>query len=250
LAAETLVNASGVNAFYGKSHVLHNLDLQIEAGRIVGLLGRNGVGKSTTLKTIIGLVNPLSGSITFKGRRVDGLRPYQIARMGIGYVPEERRIFPDLSVRENLIMGMKTKDRGSVEGGWDIERVYAMFPGLKSRDRIRGGYLSGGEQQMLSIGRTLMGNPELLLLDEPTEGLAPQIVEKLIEVIQEIHRSGVTILLVEQKTDVIMQLAQSVWVMSKGEIVFRGTAADFLTRPDIQKAYLECGGVNSICVEA
>jgi branched-chain amino acid transport system ATP-binding protein len=227
-----------VNTFYDKSHILHDVTMEIGEGQIVGLLGRNGVGKSTTLKSIIGIVTPSSGSIRFKGRELVGLKSYQIANLGIGYVPEDRRIFPTLTVRQNLLMGMKSgkKDRGK---GWSIEKVYECFSRLKVRDGFKGGNLSGGEQQMLTMGRTLMGDPELILLDEPTEGLAPQIVETVASVIEEIHRAGTSVLLVEQSMDVIMSLAHIVLIMNKGEIVFKGTPDDLRARPDVREKYLE-----------
>ncbi len=228
-----------INTFYEKSHILHNVSLEIEEGDIVGLLGRNGVGKSTTIKSIIGTVPPKSGSIRFQGRETVGLQPYQLARLGIGYVPEERRIFPTLTVRENLLMGMKSGKKPTQDKGWTIEGIYQFFPALRERDSFKGGYLSGGEQQMLTIGRTLMGDPRLILLDEPTEGLAPQIVEAVANVIREIHRSGVSVLLVEQSMDIVMDLANGILIMNKGEIVFKGTPEELNARPELREKYLE-----------
>lgn len=228
-----------INTFYEKSHILHNVSLEIEEGDIVGLLGRNGVGKSTTIKSIIGTVPPKSGSIRFQGRETVGLQPYQLARLGIGYVPEERRIFPTLTVRENLLMGMKSGKKPTQDKGWTIEGIYQFFPALRERDSFKGGYLSGGEQQMLTIGRTLMGDPRLILLDEPTEGLAPQIVEAVANVIGEIHRSGVSVLLVEQSMDIVMDLANGILIMNKGEIVFKGTPEELNARPELREKYLE-----------
>jgi branched-chain amino acid transport system ATP-binding protein len=228
-----------INTFYEKSHILHNVSLEIKEGEVVGLLGRNGVGKSTTIKSIIGTVPPKSGSIRFQGRETVGLQPYQLARLGIGYVPEERRIFPTLTVRENLLMGMKSGKKPTQDKGWTIEGIYQFFPALRERDSFKGGYLSGGEQQMLTIGRTLMGDPRLILLDEPTEGLAPQIVEAVANVIGEIHRSGVSVLLVEQSMDIVMDLANGILIMNKGEIVFKGTPEELNARPELREKYLE-----------
>lgn len=228
-----------INTFYEKSHILHNVSLEIKEGEVVGLLGRNGVGKSTTIKSIIGTVPPKSGSIRFQGRETVGLQPYQLARLGIGYVPEERRIFPTLTVRENLLMGMKSGKKPTQDKGWTIEGIYQFFPALRERDSFKGGYLSGGEQQMLTIGRTLMGDPRLILLDEPTEGLAPQIVEAVANVIREIHRSGVSVLLVEQSMDIVMDLANGILIMNKGEIVFKGTPEELNARPELREKYLE-----------
>lgn len=228
-----------INTFYEKSHILHNISLEIKEGEVVGLLGRNGVGKSTTIKSIIGTVPPKSGSIRFQGRETVGLQPYQLARLGIGYVPEERRIFPTLTVRENLLMGMKSGKKPTQDKGWTIEGIYQFFPALRERDSFKGGYLSGGEQQMLTIGRTLMGDPRLILLDEPTEGLAPQIVEAVANVIREIHRSGVSVLLVEQSMDIVMDLANGILIMNKGEIVFKGTPEELNARPELREKYLE-----------
>ena len=228
-----------INTFYEKSHILHNISLEIKEGEVVGLLGRNGVGKSTTIKRIIGTVPPKSGSIRFQGRETVGLQPYQLARLGIGYVPEERRIFPTLTVRENLLIGMKSGKKPTQDKGWTIEGIYQFFPALRERDSFKGGYLSGGEQQMLTIGRTLMGDPRLILLDEPTEGLAPQIVEAVANVIREIHRSGVSVLLVEQSMDIVMDLANGILIMNKGEIVFKGTPEELNARPELREKYLE-----------
>jgi len=234
-----MLKVSQINTYYEKSHILHSVSLEIKADEIIGLLGRNGVGKSTTIKSIIGVVPPQSGSILFQGKETIGLQPYQLARLGIGYVPEERRIFPPLTVRENLLMGMKHGKKPNQDNGWTIERIYHFFPALRERDSIKGGYLSGGEQQMLTIGRTLMGDPRLILLDEPTEGLAPQVVETVANVIREIHRSGVSVLLVEQSMEVIMDLANGVLIMAKGEIVFRGTPEELRALPEVRERYLE-----------
>jgi branched-chain amino acid transport system ATP-binding protein len=229
-----------LHAHYGTSHVLHGVSLTVEPGQCVCLLGRNGVGKSTTLKAIMGLLRPSDGSVVFTGRSIAGLLPHRIARLGLGYVPEDRRIFPTISVRENLSMGLKRGAPGNGDGaGWTLERVYEFFPRLRERERQRAGTLSGGEQQMLTIGRTLMGNPALLLVDEPTEGLAPMIVEQVEGILREIHRSGTSILLVEQSLETALSLAQHVYVMSKGQIVFSGSVQELGARDDVRTQYLE-----------
>ncbi|OGP48302.1 MAG: ABC transporter ATP-binding protein [Deltaproteobacteria bacterium RBG_13_51_10] len=232
-----LLEVNEINTFYGKSHILHGISLEAEKGEIVTLLGRNGVGKSTTLKSIIGLAPPQRGSIRFQGEELVGLRPYKICRRGIGYVPEDRRIFPQLTVRQNLLIGLRNGQPG--EKSWTIERIYSRFPALAERDIQKGGFLSGGEQQMLTIGRTLMGNPKLLLTDEPTEGLAPLLVEMVISILTEVKKEGGSILLVSQAMDVALELAEKIYVMSKGKIVFRGTEKDFSADEGIRKKYLE-----------
>jgi branched-chain amino acid transport system ATP-binding protein len=229
-----MLEVRDIDAYYDKSHILHRVSLDIGDGEIVGLLGRNGVGKSTTLKSIMGMVRP-KGSILFNSRETAGLKPYRIANMGIGYVPEDRRVFPTLTVRQNLLLGMK---RGK-SSEWTIDKIYHFFPRLKERDQSRSGNLSGGEQQMLTIGRTLMGDPSLVLVDEPTEGLAPQVVETVVAVIQEIHRLGASVLLVEQSMDVVLDLARTVLVMNKGEIVFKGTPEELKGSPEVMERYLE-----------
>lgn len=231
-----MLELKNINAFYDKSHILHDVSFTVKEGEIVGLLGRNGVGKSTTLKSIMGIVQPKAGSIQFNGKEGVGCKPYQMARLGIGYVPEDRRIFPTLTVRQNLLLGMKSRKKNT---GWTIDRVYDSFPRLKDRDPYKAGNLSGGEQQMLTIGRTLMGDPTLILIDEPTEGLAPQVVETVVGVIEEIHRSGVSVLLVEQSMDVVLDLAHSVLIMNKGEIVFRGTPEELRVSHEVVEKYLE-----------
>ena len=232
-----LLAVEDLHAHYGKSHILHGVSLGVDTGEIVCLLGRNGVGKSTTLKTIMGLVEPSRGTVIFKGAPLVGLPPYRVARLGLGYVPEERRIFPTITVRENLLMGVKPGAAG--DGGWTLERVYGFFPRLRERERQRAGTLSGGEQQMLTIGRTLMGNPDLLLVDEPTEGLAPMIVEQVERILGEIHRSGIPVLLVEQSMETALALAQRAYVMSKGQIVFSGSVRELQDNEAVRKQYLE-----------
>lgn len=235
--SNVLLKVEEIHTFYGKSHILQGVSLEIRRGEIVGLLGRNGVGKSTTLKSIIGLATPSKGSIQFKGEEVVGLRPHKICRLGLGFVPEERRIFPGLTVRENLLIGMKGNH--PVDDPWTIEKIYTDFPQLAKRDRQKGRYLSGGEQQMLTIGRTLMGNPELLLVDEPTEGLAPGIVEMVIQIIRGINEKGCSVLIVEHAIDVVLSLATRAYVMSKGKIVFTGTGQEVHDNGEVRKRYLE-----------
>jgi branched-chain amino acid transport system ATP-binding protein len=232
-----LLEVDDIHTFYGKSHILHGVTMDLAEGETVTLLGRNGVGKSTTLKSIAGLAPPRRGSVRFKGQEGAGLKPYQLCRMGIGYVPEERRIFPKLTVRQNLLVGMKPKQQNA--GPWTIEKVYSMFPRLEERDGQRGGNLSGGEQQMLTIGRTLMGNPDVVLVDEPTEGLAPLLVQMVAELLRSIHDEGHSILLVEQAMDVALNLADRAYVMSKGEIVWKGTPDELRDDDQARKTYLE-----------
>jgi branched-chain amino acid transport system ATP-binding protein len=233
-----LLKIKDIHAFYEESHVLRGISLDVDLGEIVSLLGRNGVGKSSTLKSIIGLLAPRSGQVLFKDRDVAGLPPHTIASLGVGYVPEDRRIFPRLTVRENLLMGIKPGQKETANG-WSVEKIYDYFPTLKARDRQKGAYLSGGEQQMLTIGRALMGEPEVLLLDEPTEGLAPLIVETLEQVITDVHEHGVAILLVEQNMRVVLRLAKRIYVISKGKIVFQGSGEDLKDAEDIREKYLE-----------
>ncbi len=237
---KAMLKLEKVNTFYEKSHVLFDVSLEVNKGEIVALVGRNGVGKTTTLSTIMGLTPPRTGTITFKDEEIAGKKAYQIAMAGIGFVPEERWIFPTLTVNQNLLMGIKPGQMGKkVEDGWTIERAYEFFPTLAARKNQKGEVLSGGEMQMLTIVRTLMGNPELILIDEATEGLAPLIVEKVNEVIREINHHGTTVLLVEQKLSVCLGLAHRIYVLSKGEIKWNGTPGELEQREDIRKHYLE-----------
>jgi branched-chain amino acid transport system ATP-binding protein len=228
-----------IHTYLGKGHVLDGVSLDVEKGEIVALLGRNGVGKSTTLKSIVGLASVQRGSIRFNEEEMAGLKPYQICRKGVGYVPEERRIFPHLTVRQNLLLGMKPNQK--VDNPWTIDKVYTHFPRLKDRDGQKGGNLSGGEQQMLTIGRTLTGNPDLLLVDEPTEGLSPAMIEAVIQILRQINGEGRSILLVEHAIDVALALAKRAYVMSKGKIVFTGTSAELYAAEDVRRQYLEVG---------
>ncbi|NDW07335.1 ABC transporter ATP-binding protein [Jiella pacifica] len=233
----SLLEVKGLHAHYGKSHILHGIDMQVPEAAILSLLGRNGSGRSTLLKAMMGLVPPTAGSVTLDGRQLVGRRPYDICRQGIGYVPEERLIFPNLTVDENLAMGTQKGTPGA--HCWSVEEMYGYFPRLKERRAIRAGYLSGGEQQMLTICRSLLGNPRLLLIDEPTEGLAPKIVEVVMEVILDIGRRGVAVVLVEQKLTIALKVAREVVVMGHGELVFRGTPGELAETPDIRRRWLE-----------
>ena len=232
-----LLKVDDIHTYYGKSHVLQGVSLGVEKGEIVALLGRNGVGKSTTLKSIAGLVSPQKGSVQFKGEDLVGLRAYKVSRQGIGYVPEERRIFPTLTVRQNLLVGMKPIQH--IDDPWTIEKIYGYFPQLQKRDGQKGGHLSGGEQQMLTIARTLMGNPELLLVDEPMEGLAPLLVELVVNILHAINTGGCSIIVVEHSIDVALGLARRAYVMSKGKIVFEGTGEALYGDEGVRKKYLE-----------
>jgi branched-chain amino acid transport system ATP-binding protein len=225
----------GLNAYYGKSHILQGVELDVGAGEVVSLIGRNGVGRSTTLKAIIGEVPPV-GSIHFKGREIAGMPSYRIARLGLGYVPENRDIFPGLTVRQNLILGLKDTRR---HGRWRIEDMLAMFPNLAERADARAGVLSGGEKQMLTICRTLMGDPELIMIDEPTEGLAPLIVAQVAKFMTEIARRGIAILLVEQKLKIALEISARVYVMGHGAIVFEGTPGELTMNQALRREWLE-----------
>lgn len=233
----SLLEVRGLHAHYGKSHILHGVDLTIAEATIVSLLGRNGSGRSTTLKAIMGLVQPSAGTVCLAGRDLAGRRPYEICRHGIGFVPEERLVFPNLTIEENLLMGMQPPVPGAP--AWTVAEMYDYFPRLKERRAVRAGYLSGGEQQMLTMCRSLLGNPRLLLIDEPTEGLAPKIVEVVMEVILDIRRRGVAVVLVEQKLTIALKVASQVMVMGHGEIVFGGTPEQLAGRPEVRRDWLE-----------
>jgi branched-chain amino acid transport system ATP-binding protein len=234
-----ILSVSNMHSYYGKSHILQGVNLGLAPGEMACLLGRNGVGKSTTLKSIMGLVKPRQGSIRFKNEDIQGRQPYEIARLGLGYVPEERRIFKSLTVHENLLIGIKrpsTDSRGQV---WTVDRVFESFPRLAERRNLKGGYLSGGEQQMLTIARTLMGNPDLILVDEPTEGLAPLVAEAVLEMLAAISATGIAILLVEQNYKAALKLAQGFFIMSKGRIVFQGDGRELAAAEEVRQKYLE-----------
>ncbi len=235
MSAEPMLSVRDLHAYYGKSHVLRGVTLDIMPGEVVALLGRNGVGRSTTAKAIMGEVVP-KGEITFKGQPIAGLESHQIARLGLGYVPENRDIFPMMTVRDNLVLGIKDMRR---PGKWSIDQMLDMFPNLKERADTDAGVLSGGEKQMLTICRTLMGDPDLIIIDEPTEGLAPRIVQQVGEMIAGIAKAGVAILLVEQKLSIALKIAARVYVMGHGEIVYSGTPEEFRTRDDVRAEWLE-----------
>ncbi len=224
-----------LHAYYGKSHILQGVDLSVSEGEIVSLLGRNGVGRSTTCKAIMGLVQP-HGSIRFKGQSIVGLRPEQIAHTGIGYVPEDRQVFPTLTVQQNLELGLKRSGRF---GRWNFEDVYKLFPNLDARRHNPAGVLSGGEQQMLTMCRTLMGDPDLVIIDEPTEGLAPKLVEQVATLLDEIARRGVSILLIEQKLTIALRISKRLYVMGHGRIVFEGDTAALNADAVVRKEWLE-----------
>jgi branched-chain amino acid transport system ATP-binding protein len=235
-----LLEVEGLNTYYGDSHVLQDMSLTVDRGELVALLGRNGMGKSTTLKSIMGLVKPRSGTVIYKGENVIGYPPYKVAKAGIGYVPEERRIFPNLTVLDNLAMGIKGGkiDKGN-PNAWTMKRIFEHFPSLEARQRSKGAHLSGGEQQMLAVGRSLMGNPDLILVDEPTEGLAPLVVMEVRDMLEDINKTGVSILLVEHKLKVAMSLARRVYLMKKAQLAFAGTVEELAAQREIREKYLE-----------
>ena len=224
-----------LHAFYGKSHVLHGVTLGFGKGEIVALLGRNGSGRSTTAKAIMGLVE-VQGCIEWKGATLCGLKPYEIAQRGIGYVPENRDIFPALTVHQNLMLGEKPRAKAA---RWSFEDMYALFPRLKERQHTEAGVLSGGEQQMLTLCRTLMGDPDLIMIDEPTEGLAPKIVEQVAGYLRELERRGVSVLLVEQKLTIALEVSERCLVMGHGQIVFEGTPAELKANAYVRREWLE-----------
>ena len=230
-----MLDVRDLHAYYGKSHILQGVSLCIGHGEIVSILGRNGVGRSTTLKAIMGDVPP-QGSITFKDEAIAGFKPFEIAHRGVGYVPEDRAIFPTLTVEQNLILGVKT---GKKTPRWCIDDTYRLFPRLEERAKAPAGVISGGEQQMLTICRTLMGDPDLVMIDEPTEGLAPQMVERVADLLQNISERGISILLVEQKLTIAMRISHRVYVMGHGQMVFEGTPSALAAATEVRKAWLE-----------
>ncbi|MFA7503393.1 MAG: ABC transporter ATP-binding protein [Burkholderiaceae bacterium] len=233
----TLLEVSGLHAHYGKSHVLHGVDFAVPEASIVSLLGRNGSGRSTTLKAIMGIVPPTQGRIALAGRDIAGSRPYEVARAGIGFVPEDRLVFPNLTVQENLEMGVQPAREGATH--WEIPEMYTYFPRLVERRDTKAGNLSGGEKQMLTICRSLLGNPRVLLVDEPTEGLAPKIVDVVTEVLLDIRQQGVAVVLVEQKLTIALKCSSMLFVMGQGQIMFTGTPDEFRARPDVRRDWLE-----------
>lgn len=231
-----MLELSKVNSFYGKAHVLNDLTFNAERGQVIALLGRNGAGKSTTMKSIMQLVRPRSGKVTFLGQDITGLSPHKVAQMGLGYVPEERRIFSDLTVLENLEVGRQAPRDGTVT--WTQDMLFDLFPNLAERRSNRGKALSGGEQQMLTIARTLMGNPSFVLLDEPSEGIAPVIVEQMAKVIQQLKADGLTVLLSEQNLHFARAVADVVVIIEGGTQKFTGTLEELNAQPEIRDAYL------------
>ena len=230
-----MLEVRDLHAYYGKSHILHGVHLSVGKGEIVSLLGRNGVGRSTTIKAIMGMVD-CTGSVAFRGEEMVGLKAYQVAHKGLGYVPENRDIFPSLTVRQNLLLGQK----GKLESGrWGMEDMFALFPRLRERADNEAGVLSGGEQQMLTLCRTLMGDPALVMIDEPTEGLAPKIVEQVALLFEEIRKRGVSILLVEQKLAIALDISERLYVMGHGRIVFEGKPRDVREDAAMRKEWLE-----------
>ena len=230
-----MLNISNLNAYYGKSHILQGVTLKVRKGEIVSLLGRNGVGRSTTIKSIMGMVKA-TGSIKLFDKEILGKQIHEISNLGLAYVSENRDIFPDLTVLENLELGKKTI---AAQNPWDIEELFDLFPNLKNRKDVAGGALSGGEQQMLTISRSLMGNPSLIMIDEPTEGLSPQMVDKVEQLIRKIASKGVAILLVEQKLTIAFKLSNRLYVMGHGKIVYEGTSKEILNNDNIIKEWLE-----------
>jgi branched-chain amino acid transport system ATP-binding protein len=231
----TVLEVRNLHAYYGKSHILQGVDFSVGEGEIVSLLGRNGVGRSTTVKAIMGEVAP-QGSILFKGEEIAGKPSFDIAHRGLGYVPENRDIFPTLTVRQNLLLGIKS---GQAQGRWTMDEMFDMFPNLAERADVHGGVLSGGEQQMLCMCRTLMGDPDMIMIDEPTEGLAPRIVEQVGDLLEEIASRGVAILLVEQKLSVALRISHRLFVMGHGRIVYEGTPDSLMQSDDIRAEWLE-----------
>jgi len=230
-----MLEVRDLHAFYGKSHILHGVHLSVGDGEIVSLLGRNGVGRSTTVKAIMGMVD-CHGSFVFRGEQLVGHKAYEIAHKGLGYVPESRDIFPTLTVQQNLLLGQKGAKPSS---RWRAEDMYELFPRLKERAHTEAGFLSGGEQQMLTLCRTLMGDPALVMIDEPTEGLAPKIIEQVANLFREIRRRGVSILLVEQKLAIALDISERLYVMGHGTIVFEGTPRDLRANTAMRKEWLE-----------
>ena len=232
-----MLEVTDLNAYYGKSHILRGVNLKIEKGEIVSLLGRNGVGRSTTCKAIMGEVEPI-GSVKFNGNELAGKKAFEIAKFGLGYVPENRDIFPGLTTRQNLELGTKS-GQDITKSRWSIDDMYNLFENLRNRADVDASFLSGGEQQMLTMCRTLMGDPEVIMIDEPTEGLSPQMTIRVADLLNEISSRGVSILLVEQKLSIAMKISHRVYVMGHGQIVFEGTPAELDKRDDIRKEWLE-----------
>ncbi|OWU76962.1 ABC transporter ATP-binding protein [Phaeobacter sp. 22II1-1F12B] len=232
-----MLEVRDMHAYYGKSHILQGVNLNIQEGEIVALLGRNGVGRSTTCKAVMGEVSPV-GSVMFKGQEIAGKKAFEIANLGVGYVPENRDIFPGLTTRQNLILGLKPGQKDGV-GRWSMQDMFDLFSNLDNRADVEASVLSGGEQQMLTMCRTLMGDPDLVMIDEPTEGLSPQMVQRVAELLQEIAKRGISTLLVEQKLSIALDIAHRVYVMGHGKVVFEGTPQELKAREDVRKEWLE-----------
>lgn len=232
-----MLEVTDLHAYYGKSHILQGVNMSIGDGEIVALLGRNGVGRSTTCKAVMGEVPP-TGSVKFKGQEVAGKKAFEIANMGIGYVPENRDIFPGLTTRQNLVLGLKPGQKDGA-GRWSMQDMFDLFSNLNERADVEASVLSGGEQQMLTMCRTLMGDPDFIMIDEPTEGLSPQMTTKVGELLQEIARRGISTLLVEQKLAIAMDIAHRIYVMGHGKVVFEGTPDELRARDDVRKEWLE-----------
>jgi len=234
-----MLKIENLHAFYGKSHILHGVDMEVKPGEIVSLLGRNGSGRSTTIKAIMGLVDG-HGSIKWQDKQMLGTKPYDIARHGIGYVPESRDVFPKLTVEQNLLLGQQSGGtKGRKKGRWSLDDMYQMFPRLKERQHTEAGVMSGGEQQMLTLCRTLMGDPDLIMIDEPTEGLAPKIVELVGQYLKELQKRGLGVLLVEQKLTIALDISQRCYVMGHGEVVFHGTPDELRADKYVRREWLE-----------
>jgi branched-chain amino acid transport system ATP-binding protein len=230
-----MLTVDHINTFYDEAHTLFDVSLEIQAAEIVALLGRNGAGKTTTIRSVMGLTPPRSGKILFKGENITGLPPYEIANRGIGFVPDNRRIFPTLTVKRNLEIARKGDHR---KDGWTLERIYDHFPKLKEIESRLGDVLSGGEQQMLTIARTLMGNPDLVLLDEPTEGLAPIMVKEVMKIIRELKEKGETILLVEENSTLALRVSQRAYILENGHQVFSGSAEELIQDKQLRQKFL------------
>lgn len=232
-----MLDVENLHAYYGKSHILQGVNMNIQEGEIVALLGRNGVGRSTTCKAIMGEVEP-QGSVRFKGEELAGKKSFEISKIGLGYVPENRDIFPGLTTRQNLVLGLKPGQKDGA-GRWSMQDMFEMFENLERRADVEASVLSGGEQQMLTMCRTLMGDPDFIMIDEPTEGLSPQMTQKVAELLQEIAKRGIATLLVEQKLAIAMDIAHRVYVMGHGQVVFEGTPDELRAREDVRKEWLE-----------
>ena len=232
-----MLEVQDLHAYYGKSHILQGVNMSIQEGEIVALLGRNGVGRSTTCKAIMGEVPP-EGTVRFQGKDIAGKKAFEIANLGLGYVPENRDIFPGLTTRQNLILGLKPGQKDG-SGRWSMQNMFDLFENLRNRADVEASVLSGGEQQMLTMCRTLMGDPDFIMIDEPTEGLSPQMTQKVAELLQEIANRGIATLLVEQKLAIAMDIAHRVYVMGHGKVVFEGTPDELRARDDVRKEWLE-----------